>query len=82
MSKLKGKWSADNWVQEVPSGTVNSSNVTFTLGFTPKATTLELKLDCRPLYSGTDYTLSGTTITMTVAPAFGQQLDASYQKRT
>ena len=82
MSKLKGKWSSDNYVTEIPSGTVNNSNLSFTLSFTPKATSLRLRLDSRPLYVTTDYTLSGVTITMVTAPAFGQQLDAEYQKKT
>lgn len=83
MSKLKGKWLSDFTQTEIPSGTVNGVNLTFTLSALPYATaSLELKLDGRPLYITTDYTISGTTITMIVAPAFGQQLDAKYIKKT
>lgn len=79
MSKQKGKWISNHTVQEIPSGTVNGVNVTFTLSAAPNyPASLKLKLDSRPLYLTTDYTLSGTTITMLVAPAFGQQLDAEY----
>lgn len=82
MSKVRGKWFADNTVQEVPAGTINGVNVTFTLSNIPALnSTLKLKLDSRPLYLTTDYTLSGLTITMLVAPAFGQQLDAEYFKK-
>lgn len=82
MSKVRGKWFADNTVQEIPAGTVNGVNVTFTLSVVPAiASSLKLKLDSRPLYITTDYTLSGNTITMVVAPAFGQQLDAEFLKK-
>jgi hypothetical protein len=83
MSKLKGKWLSDFTVQEIPSGTVNGANTSFALSTTPYSNlSVELKLDGRPLYLTTDYTISGTTITMVVAPAFGQQIDAKYIKRT
>lgn len=66
--------------QEVPSGTVNNSNVTFTLAHTPKANAaVSLYLDGLILNQGVDYTLSSVTITMTTAPNFNQKIYATYQ---
>lgn len=65
--------------QEVPSGTVDNSNVTFTLANTPTSNaSVKLFQDGLILIQGTDYTISGVTITMTVAPNFGQTLYAAY----
>jgi len=57
------------WIEEVPSGTLDSSNTTFTLSHTPIAGTLDLQLNIAQR-EGTDFTISGPTITMTVAPKF------------
>ena len=65
----------------VPSGSINDSNVTFTLPSDPNPdASLELRLNGVVLKSGAgnDFTLSGTTITMAVAPASGDTLTASY----
>ena len=82
-----GTWatppSAPVYAQEVPSGTVNGSNVTFTLAFTPvSASSVILTLNGITLIQGggQDYTISGATITMAVAPAVAQTLYASYSK--
>lgn len=65
--------------QEAPSGTINGINVTFTLSGTPVANaSLVLYQDGVTQYQGTDYTVSGTTITMAVAPEVGQTLWATY----
>jgi hypothetical protein len=72
-----------NDLQETPSGTVNGSNVTFTLANTPpSSTTVILMLDglVQIQGSGNDYTISGSTITMLTAPATGQKLYATYSK--
>lgn len=54
---------------EVPSGSINSSNVTFTLAHTPSpASALQLQIGRQPQIQGTDYTLSGATITYITAP--------------
>lgn len=54
---------------EVPSGSINSSNVTFTLAHAPNpGASLRLYLNGVLQKPGTDYTLSGNTITYTVAP--------------
>jgi len=68
---------------EVPSGTINGSNTSFTLAFTPQYSgAVQLFLDGLFLTNGTDYTVSGTTITMTTAPAVAQVLTASYWRKT
>jgi len=82
-----GTWStppsALTFTQEIPSGTINGSNVTFTLAFTPTTSpSVILYLDGITLIQGggQDYTISGATITMATAPATGQKLYASYSR--
>lgn len=75
---------ADN---ETPSGSINgdpdtgSGNTTFTLANAPSpAASLILVLNGQVLTAGgEDYTLSGSTITMTVAPLTGGVLRAWYR---
>ncbi len=57
-----------NAVQEVPAGTMNSTNKVFTLSFTPLANSLILQLNGITQFQGADVTLAGTTITYLVAP--------------
>ena len=65
--------------QEVPSGTIDNSNDTFTLANTPVSNaSVKLYQDGLIMVQGTDYTISGSTITMTIAPNFGQTLYANY----
>lgn len=65
---------------ETPIGSINSSNVTFTLADTPNpSTTLELTLNGQELSLTEDYTLSGDTITMLYAPDTGSLLKADYR---
>lgn len=50
---------------ETPSGAQNGSNQTFTLASTPKpAASVELMYNGQSLIQGSDYTLSGNTITL------------------
>ena len=57
---------------ETPAGTVNGSNVTFTLANAPSpAASLQLFQDGVLQIQGTDYTLSGNTITFTNGPGSG-----------
>lgn len=68
-------------VQETPSGTVNSSNVTFTIANTPVSTaSLKVYLDGLLQRQTSDYSLSGTTITFVTAPATGQSVYATYSR--
>jgi hypothetical protein len=64
---------------EVPAGTINGSNVTFTLASTPATNSLALyKNGIRLKAGGADYTLSGATITFVTAPPTGAVLLADY----
>lgn len=62
--------------EEIPTGTINGSNVTFTLANTPLAGSLALYLaGARQWNNGSgDYTLSGATITFANAPTVGALL--------
>lgn len=67
---------------ETPGGTINSSNVTFTLNNAPSpATSLNLFLNGVRQRVTTDYSLSGLTITFVVGatPQTGDNLVANYR---
>lgn len=69
---------ADN---EVPSGSINGSNTTFTLSYAPNpALSLNCYLDgVQQRAGGADFTLSSLTITYGVAPPTGETLICSYR---
>ena len=66
---------------EIPDGSINGSNVTFTLAAAPSTGTLQLYRNGNRLQSGAsnDYTVSGATITMNQAPESGDVLIADYR---
>lgn len=65
--------------QETPAGTVNGSNVTFTVSHAAvNAASFALYLDGIVQYQGSDYSIVGTTITMVAAPVTNQTLYAIY----
>ena len=68
---------------ELPSGTINGTNLTFTLAAAPSpAASLTLYKNGVLLTQGADYALSGTTVTFantTVAPQVGDSVTASYR---
>jgi hypothetical protein len=68
---------------ELPSGTINGTNLTFTLAATPSpAASLTLYKNGVLLTQGGDYALSGATVTFantTVAPQSGDSITASYR---
>lgn len=67
--------------QEAPTGTVNGVNVTFSISVSPSEDkAVQLFQSGLMQRQGIDYTISGTTITMTTAPQFGQDLWAYYTK--
>ncbi len=67
-------------IGETPSGTINGSNVTFTLAHTPANAALSLYLNgARLSGGGVDYTLATATITFVVAPKTGNILLADYR---
>jgi hypothetical protein len=76
---------ASNFVKrETPSGTINGSNVTFTLANTPTSGTEEVYTDGvqQDAGAGNDYTISGGTITFLTGsiPQTGDKVRVSYMK--
>jgi len=69
-------------VREVPTGTLNGSNVTFTLGNTPTSGTEMLFVNgiLMNAGAGNDYTITGTSITMATAPISTDVLLCTYWK--
>lgn len=68
---------------EVPTGSADGVNDTFTLGFSPTpSTSLMLHRNGLMLMQGIDcdYTLSGSTITFATAPRSGSNILATYVK--
>ena len=68
---------------EIPSGTKNSTNVTFTLAGTPTpSASLKLYVGGLLMASGAggDYTLGTATITMSIAPSANDTMLAYYRK--
>jgi hypothetical protein len=74
--------SANYVSNEVPSGTIDGSNLVFTTAFTPLAGTLVLDLNGLKEVPGASgsYTISGSTITFNtgLAPVVGDVLSVSY----
>jgi len=68
--------------RETPSGTINGSNVTFTLANTPVSGSEHVYLNglLQTVGAGNDYTISSGTITMLTAPLTGEVLRVSYRK--
>jgi hypothetical protein len=66
---------------ETPSGTINGTNVTFTLAHAPSpVNALKLYLNGYQLVYGVDYTLSGATITfVNTVPKVGDTIMADYK---
>ena len=71
------KWS----MNEVPSGTINGVNVTFTILNTPIGGQIMLYLNGQYMTAGVgeDYILSGITITMAAPLIPGDKIRANYQ---
>jgi hypothetical protein len=64
---------------EIPGGSINGSNVTFSLAHAPNPQ-ISLSLYLNGLLQlPTSYSLSGSTITMTAAPHTGSVLEAYYR---
>lgn len=80
---IDGKFITKGWVQEVPSGTVNGSNTTFTISFAPRELdALEVYVDGLRQRKTTDFTFSGTTITFVSAPVTDQYVYVEYFQNT
>ncbi len=68
------------WYHETPVGTIDGSNVTFTLTAAPNPTTsLEVTLNGQEMSVTEDYTLSTDTITMLIAPPTGSLIKSDYR---
>ena len=66
-------------IAETPVGTINGSNVTFTLSNTPAASAeVILTLNGLTQRNGIDYTITNTTITFASAPATSTEIFAQY----
>ena len=66
--------------QEVPTGLINGVNQVFTLAHTPiNDASVKLYQSGFFMRQGIEYTIAGSTITMTIAPAVGQVLDITYE---
>lgn len=66
-------------ITEIPAGTTNEINTVFSLSKTPMAGTLRLYLNGVRQKPGTDYALSGGTITFSDPPFAGDRLLADYK---
>lgn len=64
---------------EVPSGTVNGSNTSFTITTAPVTGTLRVYINGVRQKVTDDYTLSGTTITFVTPPLTGDKLLVDYE---
>ena len=90
LSKIAGGVALDNRVtdlesdaivtREVPSGSVNGSNVTFTLANTPVSGTEQVYLNglLQDPGAGNSYTISGAVITFLSAPLTGDEIHVTY----
>jgi len=70
------------WIEEIPVGSVNGSNKTFTLTYSPNPTSsLQLEVNGQTVRQGAgkDYTISGDTITTAIAYPTGTELYARYR---
>ena len=77
------QYEAKNYIlEELLSGVVDGVNNVFTLGTLPRLTTIEIYENGIHLIQGTDYSVSGQTITFTQIPAVNTLLMADYQPST
>lgn len=70
-----------NWIRETPVGTINGSNVTFTITSNIIPNSETLYLGGIGLTPTTDYSISGRTITYVTAPPTNNTHSIKYQRR-
>lgn len=81
MTQISQKFQMDDFIQETPSGSINGTNVTFTIANpTSDYGSVLLFRDGLQMIQGTDFTILNQTITMTTAPASGMSLSVQYMK--
>lgn len=79
MSTVDARGLQKIWIQETPTGTVNGSNVNFTLSQIPvEADAMLVFLNGIQQKKTTDWTVSGTTLIFVVAPSVAQQITVQY----
>lgn len=80
MSRINVEQLEKAWVDETPSGTVNSSNTAFTISQTPfdANDAVQVFLNGVKQTRVSDWTISGTTITFVTAPVTGQSVRVNY----
>lgn len=69
-------------VRETPTGSVNGTNTSYTLGYTPVSGTEQVYLNgiLQEPGAGNDYTISSATITYLSAPVTGDKIRVTYMK--
>ena len=82
MALLEGKWLADIFEQEIPTGTVDGVNDDFTLSSVPaRSKSVIVFINGILQAQGAHYSISGSTITFSSAPELGQIPYVFYIKR-
>jgi hypothetical protein len=66
-------------VSEVPTGTINGTNASFTLGYLPYPDTVRIYRNGIRLSVNTDFTFNGQTLTFLTVPTAGDLLAVEYQ---
>lgn len=71
------------FVKEVPTGAVNGSNKTYTLDYdpTPDADVVVYIQGQKQILTTPDYSISGTTLTTTIAWPTGAIIEVHYHRR-
>lgn len=83
MSLIDAKNLERFWTQETPSGLINGVNTVYTIAFEPlENESILLFKNGLQQRLGTDFTVSGTTITFASAPAIASDLSVQYIRRT
>lgn len=82
VTSIAGGLSTHFVTREIPAGTIDGTNVTFTLANTPVVGSEMVFLNGLLNQSGgaNDYTISGAVITYNTAPSIGDRILVSYQK--
>lgn len=70
--------SGATYFKEIPSGSINSSNTSFSITHTPASNTFSVFRNGVMQVPSVDYTISGTTITYLYAPSTGDTLYTIY----